>query len=62
MTAKDKDLTEIAKSHGLEVSYAARPELVRTAFENARAMAERLDRTHAPGDEPSHIFRVDNNG
>ena len=62
MSAKDKDLSEIAKSLGLEVIYASRPELVHTAFENARAMAERLDRTHAPGDEPSHIFRVDNNG
>ena len=61
MSAKDKGLTEIAKSLGLEVINASRPELVRAAFENARAMAERLDRTHAPGDEPSHIFRVDNN-
>ena len=61
MSAKDKDLTEFAKSLGLEVIYASRPELVRASFENARAMAERLNRTHAPGDEPSHIFRVDNN-
>jgi len=61
MSAKDKDLTEFAKSLGLEVIYASRPELVSAAFENARAMAERLNRTHAPGDEPSHIFRVDNN-
>ena len=61
MSAKDEDLTEFAKSLGLEVIYASRPELVRAAFENARAMAERLNRTNAPGDEPSHIFRVDNN-
>ena len=61
MSTKDKDLTEFAKSLGLEVIYASRPELVRAAFENARAMAERLNRMHAPGDEPSHIFRVDNN-
>ena len=57
MSAKDKDLTEIAKSLGLEVIYASRPELVRAAFENARAMAERKRRLlHRlkqlpPGDE-----------
>ena len=61
MSAQDKGLAEIAKSLGLEAIYTSRPELIRAAFQNARAMSERLDRSHAPSDEPSHIFRVDNN-
>ena len=61
MSAQDKGLAEIAKSLRLEAIYTSRPELIRAAFQNAQAMSERLDRSHAPSDEPSHIFRVDNN-
>ena len=61
MSAQDKGLAEIAKSLGLEAIYTSRPELIRAAFQIAQAMSERLDRSRAPSDEPSHIFRVDNN-
>ena len=43
MSAQDKGLSEIAKSLGLEAIYTSRPELIREAFQNARAMSERLD-------------------
>ena len=61
MSAQDKGLAEIAKSLGLEAIYTSRPELVRTAFKNSRTMSERLERSYTPSDEPSNVFRVDNN-
>ena len=61
MSAEDKELSEIIESLGLEAIYSSRPELVRTAFNNSRAMSERLERSYTPSDEPSNVFRVDNN-
>ena len=61
MSAQDKELTEIIESLGLEAIYSSRPELVRAAFNNSRAMSERLERSYTPSDEPSNVFRVDNN-
>ena len=61
MSAQDKALTEIIESLGLEAIYSSRPELVRPAFNNSRAMSGRLERSFTPSDEPSNVFRVDNN-
>ena len=61
MSAQDKELAEIIESLGLEAIYSSRTELVRAAFNNSRAMSERLERSYTPSDEPSNVFRVDNN-
>ena len=61
MSAQGKELAEIIESLGLEAIYSSRPELVRAAFNNSRAMSERLERSYTPSDEPSNVFRVDNN-
>ena len=61
MSAQGKELAEIIESLGLEAIYSSRPELVRTAFNNSRTMSERLERSYTPSDEPSNVFRVDNN-
>ncbi|MFP6772249.1 MAG: hypothetical protein VCE74_07910 [Alphaproteobacteria bacterium] len=57
----DKALAQLATALGLEKILAAQPELIRKAYDNARAMARRLDRPDDISDEPSHIFRADNN-
>jgi hypothetical protein len=61
MSLDDKELERLAKSLGLEKIHAAQPELVRQAHANARAMAARLERPTDIAEEPSHIFRADNN-
>ncbi len=61
MSLDNKDLEQLAQSLGLEKIFAAQPELVRQAHENARAMAGRLERPTDIADEPSHIFKADNN-
>jgi hypothetical protein len=35
--------------------------LIRNAYDNARAMAGRLERPDDIADEPSHVFRAGNN-
>ena len=61
MSAQDKELAKIIEFLGLEAIYSSRPELVRAAFNNSRAMSGRLERSYTPSDEPSNVFRVDNN-
>jgi hypothetical protein len=61
MSMDDKALAQLATALGLEKILAAQPELIRKAYDNARAMAGRLDRPDDISDEPSHIFRADNN-
>lgn len=41
--------------------YADNPALIRKAYDAARLMAERLPRPDNIADEPSHIFKADNN-
>ncbi len=54
-------LEQLARELGLEKLYAARPELLRQAHANARAMAARLRRPEDIAAEPSHIFQAENN-
>ncbi|MFP6749815.1 MAG: hypothetical protein VCD66_19745 [Alphaproteobacteria bacterium] len=61
MSLDDRELEQLVQSLGLEKIFAAQPELVRQAHANARAMAGRLERPGDIADEPSHIFRADNN-
>ena len=61
MSMDDKALAQLATSLGLEKILAAQPELIRNAYDNARAMAERLERPDDIADEPSHVFRAGNN-
>ena len=61
MTMNNDALARLAKSLGLEKIHAAQPQLVRQAHANARAMADRLERPTDISEEPSHVFRADNN-
>ncbi|MFP6707117.1 MAG: hypothetical protein VCE75_14020 [Alphaproteobacteria bacterium] len=61
MSMDDKALAQLATSLGLEKILAAQPELIRNAYDNARAMAGRLERPDDIADEPSHVFRAGNN-
>ena len=61
MSMDDKALAQLATSLGLEKILAAQPELIRNAYDNARAMARRLERPDDIADEPSHVFRAGNN-
>ncbi|MDP6691250.1 MAG: hypothetical protein QF384_17290 [Alphaproteobacteria bacterium] len=57
----DNALEQLARSLGLSKLYEENPELVRRAYDNARAMAKRLPRPDDIADEPSHIFQANNN-
>jgi hypothetical protein len=57
----DKALAQLATSLGLEKILAAQPDLVRKAYDNARAMSDRLQRPDDIAEEPSHIFQAKNN-
>ena len=61
MSMDDKALAQLATSLGLEKILAAQPELIRNAYDSARAMAGRLERPDDIADEPSHVFRAGNN-
>ena len=61
MSMDDKALAQLATSLGLEKILAAQPELIRNAYDNARAMSGRLERPDDIADEPSHVFRAGNN-
>jgi hypothetical protein len=57
----DVALAQLARHLGLAKLYAARPELIRKAYDSGRAMAQRLQRPDDIADEPSHIFQADKN-
>ena len=57
----DKALAQLATSLGLKKILAAQPDLVRKAYDNAHAMAGRLQRPVDIAEEPSHIFQAKNN-
>ena len=61
MSLDDKALAQLAISLGLEKIHAAQPALIRQAYDNARAMAGRLERPDDIAAEPSHIFQAKNN-
>ena len=54
-------LAQLARHLGLGKLYEAQPELVRQAYDGGRATAQRLQRPDDIADEPSHIFRANNN-
>ncbi len=57
----DNALAQLARSLGLGKLHADNPDLLRRAYDTARAMADRLPRPDDIADEPSHIFQADNN-
>ncbi|MBT5193459.1 MAG: hypothetical protein HOK30_26610 [Rhodospirillaceae bacterium] len=61
MSLDDKALEQLARSLGLEKIHSAQPDLVRKAYDSARSMTARLRRPDDIAEEPSHIFRADNN-
>ena len=57
----DEALGQLARQLGLAQIYADNPALIRKAYDAARLMAERLPGPDNIADEPSHIFKADNN-
>ncbi len=54
-------LQQLARQLGLGTLYDAQPQLLRQAYDGARAMAQRLRRPEDIAEEPGHIFQADNN-
>ena len=60
-TLDDNALKQLATLVGLEKLYNQAPALVRKAYDNGRAMADRLQRPDDIADEPAHIYQANNN-
>jgi hypothetical protein len=60
-TLDDNALKQLATLVGLEKIYNQDPALVRKAYDNGRAMADRLQRPDDIADEPAHIYQANNN-